>query len=89
MEEKKFIFKIREANKELQDMTLIEGFTEIKESNKYNAKTIAFDVKYSYASLYQRKKDLSGFNDKISFDIQPKIEDEEEFFDDSYLNNNQ
>lgn len=89
MEEKKFIFKIREANKELQDMTLIEGFTEIKESSKYNAKTIAFDVKYSYASLYQRKKDLSGFNDKIAFDIQPKIEDEEEFFDDSYLKNNQ
>lgn len=93
MDEKKFIFKIREANKELKVLGLIEDFSEAKESDKYNAKTIAFNVKYTYAKLYQRKKDYSGFDDAKKFDVEPVFEDEptqqkfveDEYFDDSSI----
>lgn len=87
-EDKKFIYKIRQANEELKKLGLISGFVEEKDGRK----TTAFKVEYSYAKLYKKKKDLSGFEDKTAFDIQPKIEDQptvedEEFFDDSYLKN--
>lgn len=89
-EDKKFIYKIRQANEELKKLGLISGFEEEKDGRK----TTAFKVEYSYAKLYKKKKDLSGFEDKTAFDIQPKIEnqqtvEEEEFFDDSYLKNQQ
>lgn len=96
MPEKTFAFKIRKANKELVDMKLIDGFKEVKESDKKNAKTISYRVEYSYAKLYRRKKDLSGFKDGKPFDVKPEKEEEkedqptvedEEFFDDSYLKN--
>lgn len=99
MDEKKFVYKIREANRELQAMKLIEGFSEAKESDKYNAKTTAFNVCYSYVSLYRikkgnkNKKDISAFADAKKFDVEPVFESEptntefveEEFFDDSSI----
>lgn len=99
MDDKKFIYKIREANRELKDMELIECFSEAKESDKYNAKTTAFNVSYSYVSLYRikkgnkKKKDITAFDDAKKFDVEPVFEDEltqpkfveDEYFDDSTI----
>lgn len=96
MADRKFIFNVRKANKALKDKGLIEDFSEVQKGGK----TVSFKVKYSYETLYPKKTDISGFNDKKSKpekeekkeeakEDQSTVEDEEEFFDDSYLNNDQ
>ncbi|HHM8948442.1 TPA: hypothetical protein ACRNDK_002654 [Pseudomonas aeruginosa] len=97
MEDKKFIYKIRQANKELQSVGLISSFKEVKDGRK----TIAFDVEYTYSSLYKRKKidkkkdnkkeedatDFSGFENTGAFDYhedEVKIETVSHEEDDEY-----
>lgn len=73
MPEKIFIFKIREANKALQEKGLIEDFEEAKKVKTVKGKEVVtrvtdkFKVKYSYKTLYQRKPktkktDISAFD---------------------------
>lgn len=90
-EDKKFIYKIRKANKSLKELKLIVGFTEEKDGRK----TTAFKVDYSHYSLYMKKKDLSAFNDGKKFDVKayfrrrvyvPKFVEDEYFDDSSILN---
>lgn len=58
MPDKQFIKKIRDNNKELQDLGLITGFKEIKALDKDGKNdsprqpTVRFDVDYTYKSLY-------------------------------------
>lgn len=60
MPEKQFIKKIRDTNKELQELGLIMGFKEIKALDKDGKKdnprqpTVQFDVDYTYKSLYPK-----------------------------------
>ncbi|MER2019592.1 replication initiation protein [Pseudomonas simiae] len=60
MPEKQFIKKIRDTNKELQELGLILGFKEIKALDKDGKKdnprqpTVQFDVDYTYKSLYPK-----------------------------------
>lgn len=66
MPDKQFIKKIRDTNKELQDLGLITGFKEIKaldkegKNNNPRQQTIQFDVDYTYKSLYPKLKDLKA-----------------------------
>ena len=88
-EDKKFIYKIRKANKSLKELKLIAGFTEEKNGRK----TTAFKVDYSHYSLYMKKKDLSAFNDGKKFDVKPTFDEEptqpkfveDKYFDDSSI----
>lgn len=88
MPDKQFIKKIRDTNKDLQDLGLIIGFKEIKALDKEGKNdnprqpTVQFDVDYTYKTLYpkiSKLRELSalikGFKDTKSVDIEePKEE---------------
>jgi hypothetical protein len=85
MPDKQFIKKIRDTNKELQDLGLITSFKEIKapdkegKSNNPRQPTIQFDVDYTYKSLYpsiSKLRAVAALNLKAFKSTKLKIEKE-------------
>lgn len=88
MPDKQFIKKIRDTNKDLQDLGLIIGFKEIKALDKEGKNdnprqpTVQFDVDYTYKTLYpkiSKLRELSalikGFKDTKNVDIEEEKEE--------------
>lgn len=79
MEDRKFIYNIRKANKALKLKGLIEDFSEVQKGGK----TVSFKVKYVYSDLYpkENKKDREKKEEK---EEKPDNEDKTDFsaFDD-------
>lgn len=85
MPDKQFIKKIRDTNKELQDLGLITNFKEIKTLDKDGKndnprqQTVQFDVDYTYKSLYptiSKLRAVAALNLKAFKSTKLKIEKE-------------
>lgn len=88
MPDKQFIKKIRDTNKDLQDLGLIVSFKEIKaldkdgKNNNPRQPTVQFDVDYTYKTLYPKVSKLrelsaivNGFKSKKKVDFEEAKEE--------------